>query len=62
MKVPCFNCELRTQNCHSRCDDYKEYRKEVDKVREKRRNHSEEAYLYRAYVNDSYENVRRGKK
>ena len=62
MKVPCFNCELRTQNCHSRCDDYKEYRKEVDKVREKRRNYSNDAYLYRSLVNDHISALKKGKK
>ena len=27
MSVPCYNCERRTVNCHSTCNDYIEYKK-----------------------------------
>lgn len=26
MKCPCYKCERRQVGCHSKCDDYKEYR------------------------------------
>ena len=31
-KCPCQFCEKRTITCHSNCEDYKEYRKQVDKA------------------------------
>ena len=28
--VPCRDCEMRKLHCHSACEKYKEYRKEIE--------------------------------
>ena len=37
MKVPCKNCELREVGCHSRCDAYLLYKKEMELFNEHRK-------------------------
>ena len=32
--TPCKDCQSRTSNCHSICDDYIEWRQEHNKVRD----------------------------
>jgi hypothetical protein len=34
---PCYKCSDRSVGCHSVCERYKQYRKEVDKIREQYR-------------------------
>ena len=34
MKVPCKNCTTRYAGCHSKCEKYAEYRREIDKRNE----------------------------
>lgn len=36
MNVPCKDCPDRTADCHSKCEKYIDYSKEVEKVREQR--------------------------
>jgi hypothetical protein len=33
MGAPCKNCARREVGCHSTCEDYKEYRVYVDKIK-----------------------------
>ena len=37
MKVPCKNCNERNIECHSHCEKYKEYQKQNEELKEKRR-------------------------
>ena len=37
MKNPCYNCDKRNEICHSVCKDYKVFRDENSRVREKAR-------------------------
>ena len=32
----CKDCEVRSENCHAGCEDYKKFRKEMDKKAEAR--------------------------
>ena len=32
---PCRECKKRAIGCHSKCDDYKEFTKKIEKIREK---------------------------
>lgn len=34
---PCYNCTKRTLKCHSKCEAYLSWKKEIDKVSEKRK-------------------------
>jgi len=34
LNSPCLNCENRKELCHSICNDYKEYRNNLDKKKE----------------------------
>lgn len=36
MKAPCMNCEKRHFKCHGKCQDYQEFRSELDKRCEER--------------------------
>ena len=38
VKNNCKDCPNRTINCHSHCEDYLRYRKELDNYNEKKRN------------------------
>lgn len=35
MMSPCYKCTKRSAACHSLCEDYKEYRSEVDENNQK---------------------------
>ena len=35
LKSPCFKCTERRVGCHSKCDRYKKYRTEYDKLNDK---------------------------
>ena len=37
MEQPCRWCKDRHINCHSECDKYKEWRKELDRINYKRK-------------------------
>lgn len=45
-KVPCQNCEKRHLSCHSKCDAYKAYKQELDKLNEQVRKEFEEDSFY----------------
>lgn len=34
-KAPCLNCPNRKTLCHSKCEKYKAFRSEMDKINEK---------------------------
>ena len=36
MNNPCKNCDKRHPECHSSCEDYKEFRAECDRIMKKR--------------------------
>ena len=33
---PCKGCEVRSENCHAGCEDYKKFRKDMEKKAEAR--------------------------
>lgn len=35
MQTPCKDCYDRYENCHAKCEKYKEWRSELDSIREK---------------------------
>jgi len=35
LKSPCFKCKERFVGCHSKCERYKKYRSEYDKLNKK---------------------------
>lgn len=47
--APCGVCEMHTATCHSSCEKYREYRKQID-AGKKEKKKSREGYLY-AYMN-----------
>lgn len=38
--APCKGCKERTAECHGKCERYKEFQKEMEKVKENRKNDS----------------------
>lgn len=36
--VFCKNCEERTMGCHGKCEKYKEFQRENEKIKENRKN------------------------
>lgn len=53
LKCKCKGCNSREVGCHSSCDDYKEYRKAIDKIREIERVEK----LVSCYKGDSKERI-----
>lgn len=44
-KSPCFNCKKRRLACHDKCEDYKRYRDDINKVFDiKKKEHDFAAY------------------
>lgn len=37
IKVPCKDCSERSAECHSLCDKYREFQKQNEELKEKRR-------------------------
>lgn len=33
MKTPCMTCKHRELGCHGKCDDYKAYKEELDRIK-----------------------------
>lgn len=56
---PCLNCKDRSVGCHSTCDKYINFRKELDNHNEKIHNEKELANANRSYVIKSVENMRK---
>jgi len=42
---PCYQCEKRSELCHSNCPEYKKYRAELDAYKEIVRKEKEESQL-----------------
>lgn len=41
LKTSCENCNYRQVGCHSKCESYAEYRKEIDKINKNRKKFDE---------------------
>ena len=48
MKAPCLNCEDRTITCHSECEKYKDYTKQLAAYKEKEREKLLDGYIFDA--------------
>lgn len=46
MTAPCKNCNDRNSMCHSTCVNYIQYKKEVDRIRDKRGEAKELEYSF----------------
>ena len=46
---PCKDCPSRYHGCHSKCDKYKEWKAEWDKIKEKERIRKDQLYFRRKY-------------
>lgn len=59
MKVPCINCQNRKINCHSKCEEYKKFRKWKDEqniiINNKKRQQAE-------YINMKINNANKSKR
>lgn len=61
MDVPCFKCELRTVGCHSKCEQYKLFKVEVERRKEKIRKSKEGNTFATSFVFDMMgKNSKRG--
>lgn len=47
MTCPCRDCDKRTIGCHSKCEQYKEWAKENEKLRTERYERNRAEYLSR---------------
>lgn len=51
-KSPCYNCENRSEGCHSSCEEYKEFaeaRKQINLNRKDERRKAAYAFMERTY-------------
>ena len=48
MKAPCLNCEDRTITCHSECEKYKDYIKQLAAYKEKEKANLLDGYIFDA--------------
>ena len=48
MKAPCLNCEDRTITCHSECEKYKDYTKQLAAYKEKEKANLLDGYIFDA--------------
>jgi len=47
MKNPCKDCPNRYPGCHSKCEQYKAWKQEWDKLKEKERIYNEQQRIFR---------------
>jgi len=47
MKNPCKDCPNRYPGCHSKCERYKAWKQEWDKLKEKERIYNEQQRIFR---------------
>ena len=43
---PCCNCDRRYPTCHSNCEDYKKFRKDLDEKNALMRKRKEQSSMY----------------
>lgn len=60
---PCIGCDKRcaSPNCHGECEDYKAYRAELDRRKQRKRLEAEEGVVEKVYwvnVNEHYRKQR----
>ena len=55
MNAPCMNCKNKYIGCHSNCEDYAEFKDNVEELKAKRR---KRVYLD-AMINDHEKDIRR---
>ena len=41
MNNPCYKCKERNPGCHSKCQDYIEWKKDQEKIKKARKNYLE---------------------
>lgn len=41
----CKDCERRYVGCHSQCEDYKQYREQLDRINKQRRAYGEKSMI-----------------
>ena len=58
-KGPCYDCEIRHQGCHSKCDEYLEYKGLLDKKKQIVRESRLEYMQHRDYSIDTAERLKR---
>lgn len=58
MKVPCKDCNKRCLNCHSACEEYFQYKREIMKVSVAEYNESN----HKAYVSEACRRMKKRKR
>lgn len=48
IKSPCYKCEKRHKNCHSKCEDYADYRKQLQALKPEQKDDIYSSYLCNA--------------
>lgn len=47
MLAPCKGCQDRHTLCHGQCERYKEFKKQVDDIRQKEQQYRNESLIFR---------------
>lgn len=42
MKNSCINCKYRKIGCHNKCDSYKKYKEEIERINKNRKTFNEQ--------------------
>ena len=59
---PCLGCENRHIGCHGKCDSYKEFRAELDRINAERLEQAEHEGRLNAYHRETVRKVKRSRK
>lgn len=51
VEVPCYKCKYRIEGCHSSCRLYKEYKKKLEYINNKRQEIKKSEYVNKYYNN-----------
>ena len=54
IKGPCRDCQDRTQNCHSECERYNQYRDKLDRYNDLRNKHQQVEENYISYKRSKF--------
>ena len=58
IKAPCQACEDRVVGCHSICEKYDSYRKEINQRNELMKKNKTQLYLQKGYERERAERIR----
>lgn len=56
---PCYKCEKRSASCHGSCEDYKEYKSQIQSISDIRREAHDKADLVNGFEYDIITKMRK---